>query len=134
MSPQLELIPVERIQSLWPIIRQGLEEVLRLCHDWWLPEDVYWRLQERRAHLHRFGAGFCIIEFVQAPHGQQKLNVWILHAPGQVEDIPDLLRQLENIAAQTHCKSILFSSPRKGWARVVESFATRQIVTYERDL
>jgi hypothetical protein len=131
----LEYIAPERIQAMWPTIRQGLEKVCENSSDGWIPEDVYMSLKTGAATLH-IGSGdggyqgFLIMS-QNAGYAGPVLHIWACYS--EAKDFSLMLEHMtfiETCAKNIGAKTITFTSARRGWevqgAKI--GFAPRAVV------
>lgn len=135
---RIDFVAPERINgSLWGRVRKGLEAIIAICEEEWLPEDVYLALKTGRASLYEFPGGFFVVEIMQSPFNtKRRLNVWCLFtAPMTGDEFREVLvSELERIGAQHGCCGVRFVSPRLGWGRKLKGQFQEVGVIYERKI
>lgn len=135
---RIDFVPPEKITGwTWQSVRQGLEKILAICPDDWMPEDVYRALKDGRASLYTFPGGFFVVELMQSPfNGKRRLNCWCMFTAPLVGESHDdiLIAELERIGAQHGCNSVRFVSPRMGWGRKLKGKFEEVGVIYERKI
>jgi hypothetical protein len=116
----LDYIAPDRIQSVWPTIRPGLEKVCAKSSDGWIPEDVYLSLKTGAATLH-IGKGpdgyqgFLIMS-QNAGFSGPVLHIWACYS--EAHDFNLMIEHMafiEGCAKNLGAKTITFTSARKGW-------------------
>lgn len=132
---RVEAVPKERLRQVWPLVVAGVAEIQKICHEPWIPEDVYAGIKSGRATLWMFlcpgFAGFSVTEVCPDDYGRF-LNVWLLHLVNRTEENrAELLDWLDNLARFHGCPFIRFQSPR-AWAKLLGLDFTERAVIYER--
>lgn len=111
-----------------PLVR----EVLEICHEPTLPEDVYARLVSGNAFLFLLDGKGCAVIEICSDAGGRYLNVWILHYVNAVEANRDeILHWIDTTAKQAGCPVARFTSPR-AWAKLLRGAFKEKSVTFER--
>ena len=123
----------DKIDALWPWVKDGLEKLaLKVPTDWDVAE-VYLALKHQRAVLFTLGQdqGFCILQMLTDSSGPH-LFVWALYGPNELAAIEhDLYAALRQKAIALGAKVIRMKSPRKGWQR--RGWRVKEFI-YEIDL
>lgn len=135
---RIDFIPPEKIHGwVWEQVKNGLEKIIAICEEEWLPEDVYVSLKMGRASLYTFPGGFFVVELhTSSFNGSRRLNVWCLFTQPMVGDEHEavLIAEFERIAAQHGCVAVRFVSPRMGWGRKLKGQFEEVGVIYERKI
>ncbi len=129
MTPQF--VHPYNLNAVWPRVRGGIEELLRICPEEFSPEDVFARLREEKANLYLLGDGFCVLEVSTEPfNGKRSLNVWLLHWKDAEENHDALRDWLKDARKQANCANVQFRSPRMGWMKKAKGFRMK-LITWE---
>jgi hypothetical protein len=121
-------IQPENLMRWWPLVLEGVREVIKRTHPTFSENDVYQILRDNRAWLlpafekeSKKYSGFVIISQEPADQftGHRDMLLWMAHSkvPGAVKA---LMPHLEAIGKQLGFKSVVMHSPRKGWLRLAE--------------
>lgn len=135
---RIDYVPPEKLNGwTWDVVRRGLEAILTICPDDWMPEDVYAAIKSGRASLFQFPDGFFVVEVMASPfNGKKRLNVWCMWtrpmAGAEAEDV--ILSELERLAAAAGCGAVRYVSPRRGWGRMMKGKFEEVGVIYERKI
>jgi len=110
-------IPPDELQSVWPQIREGLEEVKRKCGETWIPEDVYTAIKIGTSSLHMLSdGGFLVLTPKREEHTNRPiLHVWIGHTQGN--DYLEGEEYLDTLCKQYGFAKVTQISARRGWER-----------------
>lgn len=137
---QLVVIDSTQIQTVWELVRQGLEVVRKRAPGSWRVEDVYTSLRTRESSLHiayvnGVYGGFTVAAGKLDPFsGERILLLWITYA-----SLPEVINkgriEIERLAREHGYSKIFFQSPRRAWARRLESegYQLREYI-FEKDL
>jgi hypothetical protein len=113
----------------WPLIRPGVEKVIKKTSPSFLPEDVYMHIKQDLAWLiiaftkeDKKFAGFVIVSRAEKDpfSGREDLLLWIAYSEkaGAVEST---LKKVEVLGKSLGFNYVIFHSSRKGWVRRAES-------------
>jgi hypothetical protein len=141
------MIAPENLRSVWPRVKVGLERVLQVCPDTWLPEDIYCHLRTKLATLYTAHdgdqyRGFFVLEFKRDTFTNESLlNIWCLFGePTNGEHFADIsmflvdtIEFVESLAKPLGIRLIRMSG-RKGWERFLRGVFVPLRVCYERRL
>lgn len=121
----LEVIHVDDLQSVWHLIRPGLEKVREHSQSHWMQEDVYMACKQGHSSLHisyvdGCYAGFCVLTPTRHWDGMA-LHIWCAYNAGQHDVVDMHIPDLETIAKTIHAKRITFWSRRK-WDRRIKPY------------
>ncbi|HEU4344744.1 MAG TPA: hypothetical protein VFU31_24580 [Candidatus Binatia bacterium] len=134
----VELRYVTDIREWWPVIKPGIERVLKRQEYDAFPEDVYLALRNGTAQLfvalvfNRYD-GFVICRREDRVDGSY-LFLWMAYTPTSgVADI--VFPKLREIAKSGGMKKIQFATSRKGWERLGADFGFKRAMTiYEAEV
>jgi hypothetical protein len=140
-APQIEYVWIkpDDVTHEWDLILPGLEVVAQ-HGDHWRPEDVYMALRQGAANLHVIRTGGRYSGFIVAKpsygYDGPVLHVWAAYA---VPGMPSLRKatrdQLRQWARDMGARRITFTSPRKGWERLVRQLGFEPTLTiYEQEV
>jgi hypothetical protein len=128
------------IRPLWPVIREGLDQVAAHSPDSWIAEDVFMALASGAAFLYTSStdegryAGFVVLTFSQGYAGRE-CHVWCAYHCARSELLPEEDAQLASIAKEEGCKYLTFFSPRPGWEKRAADLGWQKVHTlYRKDL
>ena len=129
------LHPAE-VRRWWDFARPLVQDVLTICREPQIPEDVYVCLQANRALLHilfleEVPKGILVTEQCGEPDSRY-LNVWLMHFVQSVEaNRTEIRNWLDGFAKAQGLNKIRFQSPR-AWALLLRGDFKEKSVIYER--
>lgn len=123
--------PLE-LHETWPLIKPGLEIVIKKSKADWIPEDVYSALQTGNSTLHLLYnvdeyEGFVVLTPTKGYAGMT-LFVWCAYSPTNTDVVSRYYPDIEKIARNIFAKKVRFASTRKGWSKMFTPVTT----IYER--
>lgn len=126
------------LRGFWPLLKPGIERVLRKTSPSFIVEDVYNYLMQDLAWViicfeksTKKYAGFVVVSKSNEDHfsSAKDMLLWLAYAEvkGAVEST---LKTVETMSKGMGFKCVIFHSSRKGWARRAESlgFKVREVV------
>jgi hypothetical protein len=141
------MIAPENIRDCWTRVKAGLERVLEVSSETWIPEDIYVHLRMKLATLYlAFDGdvyrGFFVTEVKRDPFTNEPyINIWILHGePTKGEHFADVgafveetLGFIDGLASGNGYRLIRMSG-REGWKRYLRGHFKPTRICYERQL
>ncbi len=126
-------IPPAQLESVWPLVEEGLTRILELCPQPWTPRDVRIRIVRGQCLLFACEDGFFIVERCE-DWGAWYLNVWCMYfRPGTGwRRKKELIAQLDSIQKELLCDFIACTSPRPEWMAMLRGYCTEQTRVYRR--
>jgi hypothetical protein len=142
-----EMIAPENLRACWTRVKLGLERILAVSTETWLPEDVYVHLRMKLAQLYLAYngdeyRGFIVTEskrdnFTNEPY----LNVWLLYGEPRTGDhfaevgmfVDETIGFIDELARGAGITLIRMSG-REGWKRFLRGNFKPIRVCYERQL
>ncbi len=128
-------IPPDEVLNLWAEVSPGLATIRRRCKAPWTVEQIRGHLLQARASLFVHEKGFVIVEkcveqWTQEPY----LNAWLMwFEPGEAMKRRDeLVAWLDEMQRFHRCAWWQFGSPRKEWAKAIESFCEVTMIIWRR--
>jgi len=131
----MRYIPPAELPHVWEAVERGLNRILELCPDYWIPRDVKRHLYQGRCFLYFSDQGFFIVERCnEIFSGSPFLNVWVMYfQPGEGEKLKhQIIEQLDALKAQTFSEWIQFTSPRKAWGRAMDGLFEEYATIWRR--
>jgi hypothetical protein len=126
-------IHASKVREVWPVVKEGLEAVLKRFKHRWIPEDVFTALVTGQAFLYMIADhGFIIAKNYLDADGLA-LFIWVIYAkPGTLKaHREEILLDLDVLARRIGAKRIRHYSSRRGWGR--DMFEQKQYI-YEREV
>lgn len=119
-----------KLHVWWPLVRTGLEEIVRRTSPEWIPEDIYASLRQGE-HTLLLGyegelyIGFAIVGRRNSPFsGRPVMFVWAAYTQVPNRLGPFIEDLLQGAKSQGY-KDVVFQSPRIGWQRLLKSHGFR---------
>lgn len=155
MVSQIHIAYVEppHLHQTWPLLRIGLEDIIRKTQPDWLPEDMYAQLAEQKASAYLVQyqdvtvGWFIICEMIRPFNFKKDLLIWAgwsmpvrerqkrgVETQGLALDIEQAVFTFcENLARQHQYAAVAFLSPRAGMRKRAEQWGFRERSTrYEK--
>lgn len=116
-----QFVPVDELHDMWPMVRDGIEQVRVTNGEPWIPEDVYSQLVNGKAWLHVIThddtgglAGFTVTEVMTFPYSyQRRLNIWIGWSNAKAQGWMGI-QMCQRIAEALGLHGVVFASPQVG--------------------
>lgn len=124
----------QELHDTWPLIKPGLEEVIKKIDAEWIAEDVYSALQSGTSTLH-LGynsdeyEGFIVLTPTPDYEGTT-LFIWCVYSPTNTNVLERYWPDIEQMARKISARKVRFSSPRKGWAKMFKCVT----MIYEKEI
>jgi hypothetical protein len=141
------MIAPENLRSCWTRVKAGLERILQVSHETWIPEDVYAHLRTKLAQLYLAHdgdeyRGFIVVETKRDNFTNELyLNVWLLYGEPHGGEhfaevgafVDETIGFIDNLARSSGLRLVRMSG-REGWKRFLRGNFKPVRVCYERQL
>lgn len=127
-------IHASKVREVWPVVKEGLEAMLKRYKVRWIPEDIFLACVTGQAFLYMIkDVGFLVAKNFVDPDGLA-LFVWVIYGkPGALKaHRVELLADLDELARKIGAKRIKHYSQRRGWSGM-NMFELKQYI-YEREV
>lgn len=122
-------IDIENIRGFWPLVRPGIEKVLKKTSPSFIVEDVYNYLMQDIAWIiicfersTKKYAGFVVVSRSNEDHFSTSSDMLLWLAYSEIQGaVESTLKRVEEMAKGMGFKCVIFHSSRKGWTRRAES-------------
>jgi hypothetical protein len=143
-----EMIAPENLRACWTRVKAGLERVLQVGSETWIPEDIYTYLRTKMAFLYLAWdgdeyRGFMVIESKRDVFTNQPfLHVWVLfgeprsgldHFAAVEQFVGETVEFIDGLAQAAGTSTVRMSG-REGWKRFLRGKFKPVRVCYERQL
>ena len=104
--------PVE-IRMAWKWVRPQLEEVIKKCHEHFLPEDIYHAVLAGNAVLCEMGKqeGILVVERTEQ-WGRAVMNCWVCHHDSEEYTVANYWDSIVDLAKTLKVEAITMHGPR----------------------
>lgn len=125
---------VQDIRKVWPIVREGVETIIKANHESFMPEDVFHACALGNAAMFIFMratgeyAGFGVFHPYTFPFQDKPcLNIWLGYSK-EPEHGPYGVEVAKAVLAESPFDRAVFSTPQEGWP---ERYGTKLHSWYE---
>lgn len=130
----MRYVPPEELASVWEEAAQWIDFARLRLGERLTREEIYHALRSNLAALYMIDdVGIVVCQRVVETDGTVSLFVWLIS--GKLKNWKDeMIRRLEELAAQIKATRIKMRSPRRGWERAMGNYWTPVDIIYEHRL
>ena len=129
------LVDPNELHDVWPLVKKGLDRIIRKIRPDWIAEDVYSALKAGTSGLHLGYEGDEYEGFVvltpSTDFDGRILFVWAAYSPRSADTIEKYWPFIRDIATKSGSKKVRFASPREGFKK---SSFTPVTTIYEKEV